>query len=280
MSGERAQRTLSGTREVSGTGLHTGAPVRVKLEPAGEDSGIRFFRDGRPIALRATGGAAGESLRCTMIGEGPERVQTVEHLLSALAGMWIDNVDIHVEGPELPLGDGSALPFVEAIKAAGIRALSAPSRMRRLDAPVFCAEPRKAICAYPGEGLRISYVLDHAHPALAEKFFDIGLTPESYEREIAPARTFCTEEEADALRQAGYGKGAGTANTLVMRRDGTPVDNRLRFADECARHKVLDLIGDLALLGGPLSAHVVAVRSGHALNARLVDTLKHERGLI
>ena len=274
VSASRRSHTIGRECVFSGAGLHSGAVCRVSVSPAAPGTGIRFFSGGVPVASKSVDG----SMRCSSIGEKGASVQTVEHLLAALAGLEIDDADVRVDGPEIPALDGSALPFVEALRGAGIREHGAPREIYEVREPLFCYDKENAVCVYPADALQVSYLMDYDHPALKAQSFSLRVTTDSFARELAPARTFCTEAEADTLRKAGFGKGATTDNTLVMRADGTPAGNTLRFKDECVRHKALDLIGDLALAGFPIRGHVVGVRSGHKLNAKLVDALVKQKG--
>jgi UDP-3-O-acyl N-acetylglucosamine deacetylase len=264
--------TVASAGKISGRGLHTGEPGAVSIAPAPAGTGLTFFKNGRRLP-----GIAVDSARCTAIGSGDDRVLTVEHLLAALAGLGVTDATLEIEGPEIPGLDGSAAKFSEWIASLGIQKLSGEAPVFRVKEPVFCHEGTAAIAAYPGEGFSICYTLDYDHPALKAQTVEFTLTPGAFLKEIAPARTFCTAEEAVSVRAKGLGLGADASNTLVIGESG-PVEGAYRFPDECARHKVLDLIGDLALSGFRLEGRIVAVRSGHALNRKLVERLKEERG--
>lgn len=267
---------------MEGIGLHTGEHSRVIFRPAPPDSGVRFFKNGIRVVdeisrenddLSHKGG-----LRCTSIGRAELQIQTVEHLLATLQGLGLTNIIIEVNGPEIPGMDGSSLPFVKLFKELGITEQPAQLNPYKIKEPIFCEDgSSKAIAIYPSEEFSISYMLDYDHPALRNQTYEFKYSQEEFETEIAPARTFCTEEEALELKKRGLGRGASYETTLVMSKNG-PVNNTLRFRDECARHKVLDLLGDLYLLGYPLIGHVVALRSGHLLNQKLVDQIKKQRG--
>ncbi len=222
------------------------------------------------------GAMPNDSLRCTAIGTEKNQVKTVEHLLAALSGLGISNIQIHVDGPEIPGLDGSALPFVKLFKALGIRDQGVSKEVYRIKEPIFCHEPNKAIAIYPADEFRIAYILDYPHPDLKGQKADFVVTPEIFEKDIAPARTFCMGDEALMLKKRGFGSGADFQNTLVFGEKGV-IQNELRFEDECARHKVLDVIGDLSLLGFSIFGRVVGIRSGHALNAKLVEEIRKQR---
>ncbi len=243
------------------------------LKPADENSGIRFRRVDLPDSPDIHLGPAllqrqnGVS-RCTMLGEGGASVQTVEHLLASFHCLGIDNILVEMDGQEVPGMDGSALPVVETLLTAGIRGQNSQREVLEIREDICLEQNGMSISASPADDLHISYILDYPHPLMqSETAFSV--TRETFIKEIAPSRTFCLRSEADALRAAGLGKGASTANTLVMEDDG-PLENSLRFPDECARHKVLDLIGDLFVLGRPVRGRITAVRSGHKMNWQFV----------
>lgn len=274
------QRTIKKAVVIKGTGLQTGRSVILNLTPSGANSGINFIRTdlvNKPLLnIQSLSQAAGGPLnleRRTVLGSGPIQIQTTEHLLSALSGLGIDNIAAELDGEELPGLDGSAIGFVEAIKKAGISEQDAPKRMLKIDTPVWVEGVDNFIAAFPADVFRVSYTMSYKSPALGTHFFDSEIDEKTFEKAIAPARTFCIKEEALILLTLGLGKGASYENTLVMGHNG-PVKNRLRFSDEPVRHKVLDLIGDLYILGMPIIGHVVAIKSGHKLNMELVKRLK------
>lgn len=282
----RNQRTLRNAASLTGPGLHLGAQTTLTLKPAEPDTGIVFVRTderSRPrIACRPDHAVRRE--RQTVLSDGAFEVQTVEHLLASLGALGVDNVEIEIDGPEVPGADGSALPFVKLIEEAGRVEQKASRRQFALDEPLTVAENGAVLTALPNrDGLAVSYTLDY--PGLPPQFASYVVDERRFIDEIAPARTFCMEAEAEALRGAGLGRGATTQNTLVVGRGGV-IDNSLRFPDEFARHKILDLIGDLTLLGVDLRAHVIATKSGHrnnlALVARIEDRLEdlENRGVI
>jgi len=269
------QRTVACPVRLEGKGLHTGASAKLVICSAPVGSGIRFRKNGFETQISVCAGA-GSADRRTRIGEGSGAVETVEHLLAAMFGLGVANAVCEIEGPEVPALDGSALEFVSAIRGAGLLDQAGDWPESVVDKPIFVSENRAALAAHPYDGFKITYTLDYDYPGLRGRTVSLDLDEMVFEREIAPARTFCTEQEAEKLRAAGFGRGADTQNTLVIGPDG-PLENELRFEDECARHKVLDLIGDLALAGTRLRAHVIAVRSGHRLNRRLVEMILNER---
>jgi len=235
--------------------------------------------------IAALPGAINTRMRRTTVSNGDAEVQTVEHLLSCLAGLGIDNVEVEIDGREVPGADGSALPFLELVGEAGHVEQDVPKKEIRLARPIHIEENGISLFAVPAtNGLTISYTLewwsdygqiDYALPMFAPQHFTLSLDEESYAREIAPARTFVASVEADQLQAQGLGKGADYSNTLVVGPDGV-LENELRFPDEFVRHKILDLIGDLALLGGQLHCHIIAVKSGHDLNRKLVESIREQ----
>ncbi len=268
------QRTITKDGELEGSGLHTGARAVVSFKPAAPETGVHFFKFGKPVALKAS-----SSVRCTAIGEGEDQILTVEHLLAAVMGLGLTDLNIDVCGPEIPGLDGSALDFVRFFKTRGLVPSKNSKPAVRIHEPLFCHEDKKALCVYPSETFSVSYILDYDHAQLKGQIAEFEITPEIFESEIAPARTFCTESEAKMLKASGLGAGATTDNTLVMSESG-PIANSFRFKNECAVHKVLDLVGDLGLLGFPILGRVVALRSGHSLNRKLAEAiLKQKEGL-
>ena len=271
------QRTLAKDIFMNGLGIHTGEPVSVRVLPAPADTGIVFIRTDLPhrptIPVKSAQVVdVAKSVRRTTLSKDGVEVQTVEHFMASLWGMGIDNAYVEVAGVELPGMDGSAAPFFQQLKAAGTTELSAPRRYFSLREPVYVEEGDSAIAVFPDRTLKISYMLSYAHPLLRSQFVSYTLDGVAFETGIAPARTFCLKEEAEALRAAGFGKGANFENTLVLDQHGV-MNNTLRFEDECARHKILDLLGDLYLLGMHLRAHVIAIKSGHPLNVKLLKKL-------
>jgi UDP-3-O-acyl N-acetylglucosamine deacetylase len=210
-----------------------------------------------------------------VLGTAKNQVSTVEHLLSALSGCAIDNCLIRVEGPEVPALDGSSLPFCVAVEQAGFLEQDEERQWFELDEPVWVEQNGSHLLAIPAEQLRVTYGIDFAHPVLGQQIFSAPVTRESYRQEIAPARTFGFLREIEELRRRGLALGGGMDNALVIAEDGYL--SPLRFADEPVRHKVLDLLGDLALLGAPLRAHVIGLKTSHGLNVRLVEAIQNKR---
>ena len=275
------QRTLAADARVSGRGLLSGAMAEVLIRPAPADSGITFVRTDLDPPVRIPAGVehAVPRARRTAIKAGDASLDTVEHCLSALAGLGVDNATVEVHGPELPCGDGSALPFVDAIVEAGIAEQDAERRVYRIREPIVIEEGRTMIAALPSEseGLRVSYELDYGDDSdrIRRQSMSFDPTLVDYRREIAPARTYSLKEEAESLQAAGLGTHLSPRDVLVIGPQG-PIDNAFRFPDEPVRHKVLDVLGDLSLVGRPLQGRILAVRSGHALNRRLALRIREQ----
>ncbi len=275
----RNQHTLKNPFELNGVGIHRGEPVRVSVRPGKPDSGVVFVRSDLPDSdpVPASMAALGNSERRTTLRRGPAEVHTVEHLLAALFSKEIDNLEVELDGPELPGLDGSALPWVESIEQAGVVEQKAPRKEFVIERPVVVELDGAVLSAFPThrEGLHLSYTLDYRNMGLPPQFVELSLPCEEFATEFAPARTFVFASEVDALRDAGLGAGADSENTVVL--DGAePVDGELRFPDEPARHKLLDLVGDLFLLGFDLHGAVMATRSGHRAHHELVRRLLAE----
>ena len=267
------RKTLSTKVSLSGIGLHSGIYTKVELRPAPAGSGITFVRadlDGLRIpALQASTTALEYA---TTVGKDDVSVGTVEHLLSAIVAAGITDVDIHIDGPEVPIADGSALPFVHLIDAAGIRRLGAEIPILRIKQPIEVVDGQKSIRIFPANRLVIKYKIDFDHPMIGRQSVHFDLTHESFAKKIAGARTFGFVRDVEQLRAAGLARGGSVENAIVLDDRGV-INGPLRFRDEFARHKVLDLIGDLALIGRPIVGEISAYRGGHALHSRFVEKI-------
>lgn len=280
----RRQRTLAAPAVVEGFGYWTGKDVRVEFRPAAADTGVAFVRAdlARPARIRATVANRVETPRRTTLRAGGASVEMVEHIMAALGGLGIDNCEIWVNAAEMPGLDGSSLPFVEALTAAGVVEQNAPRPMLCVRDITRLGNDENWVEARPSTsgGLSIKFHLDYgAGNAIGRQTLTLPVTPDSFRRELAPSRTFMLKAEADWLLAQGLGRRATLKDLLVFDTDG-PIDNELRFRDECVRHKTLDLIGDLSLAGCDLAAHIVAYRSGHRLNAELVRVLLTEGDML
>jgi UDP-3-O-[3-hydroxymyristoyl] N-acetylglucosamine deacetylase/3-hydroxyacyl-[acyl-carrier-protein] dehydratase len=275
------QRTIEHPVSYSGIGLHSGKPCTVSFHPDAENAGISFVRADLPgqAAIPVTAQMARYDrarARRTILSNGSAEVHTVEHILGAIHGLGIDNLRVEVtseEAAEPP--DGSALPIVELLKSGGFREQDAPRRYLRLDSPVTLEDDGVQLLAVPHDGLRITFTIDYANRMVGTQSASFELDPDTFEREIAPARTFVLMRDVEKLRAAGMIKGGSLENAVVVEDDELVNREPLRFPNEFVRHKILDLLGDLCLVGGPLRAHIVAFRSGHESHVKFVRKL-HE----
>lgn len=272
-----SQRTLRRSITCAGIGLHSGHRVTLTLRPAPADYGIRFRRadlGGLEIPARVEHVA---SLNyATGLSFAGASVETVEHLLAALVSQGVDNVAIELNTPEVPIMDGSAAPFVYLLQEAGIKKLGASRRFLKVLRPVSLARGDKHIAIYPADDFRISYTISFDHPLLRHQSRSVVVTPDTFAEDLAPARTFGFLKDLEMLRQQGLTLGGSLDNAVVLGETGV-LNNTLRFEDEFVRHKILDAIGDLALVGAPIIGHVVAHRAGHALHTALGTALLEQR---
>ena len=275
------ETTIRRAVEITGIGLHHGAPVTLRIAPAPPATGIVFIRSDL------------ENTRIPASWEYVERVSyatslmhpkgifisTTEHLLSVLYGMGIDNTFIELDNIELPILDGSGLPFVELLRQAGRRESRRPRRYMRIMEPVSVESNGKRVAILPCDHFQLTCRNFYDHPLVGEQVLDLEVTPETYASVIAPARTFGFEYELDHMRDMGLIRGASLDNAICFTREGIANQTGLRFPDECCRHKALDLIGDLALIGRPLLGEVVAEKAGHAMHVALVNKLMSDSSL-
>ncbi|PIQ90192.1 MAG: 3-hydroxyacyl-[acyl-carrier-protein] dehydratase FabZ [Candidatus Omnitrophica bacterium CG11_big_fil_rev_8_21_14_0_20_41_12] len=274
------QKTIIKEVSLKGSGIHTGNKVNVTLKPAPEDSGVTFIRTdivGSPrIKADIESLIEQRSSRRSSIGNNQAGVQTIEHLMASLSSLGIDNIDIEIDSDELPGLDGSAIDFVEALERAGIAGQEKQKYIYAVKEPIIIQEGSSSITVLPYPEFKISYTLNYDHPMLSSQFLELTINADSFKQEIASARTFCLESEANQLQSQGLGQGANYENTLVVGKVGV-IKNKLRFQDEFVRHKILDLIGDLYLAGCPMRGHVVALRSGHSLNLQIARKIYQQR---
>jgi UDP-3-O-[3-hydroxymyristoyl] N-acetylglucosamine deacetylase len=261
-----AQRTLRRAISCAGIGLHSGRKVTLSLKPAAANSGIRFRRsDLGGVEVPAQVHHVGGINYATGLSRDAVRVDTVEHLLAALVSLGIDNAVVELNSPEVPIMDGSAAPFVYLIQEAGVKRLDAPRSYLKVHRPMSLTRGDKRIAIYPSDHFKVTYSIAFDHPLLRHQSRTIRLTPDAFIDEIAPARTFTFLKEVEMLRQQGLALGGSLENAIVVGDTGV-LNNALRFDDEFVRHKILDVIGDLALIGYPIIGHLVAHRGGHALH--------------
>jgi UDP-3-O-[3-hydroxymyristoyl] N-acetylglucosamine deacetylase/3-hydroxyacyl-[acyl-carrier-protein] dehydratase len=270
------QKTIAKECSVSGIGLHTGNKATAEFFPADPNTGIEFVRvdlPGKPaIRLSFENILPQERTpRRTALGVDGVEVQTVEHLMAAISGLGIDNLRIEIDNNEIPGLDGSSIKFVECFERAGLTEQPEARNVFSLKEAVIIEDGGSSLMALPAQGFKISYMLDYNHPLIKTGYLEVALDAEVFKKELAGARTFCLEEEADKLRSDGMGLGANYENTLVVGKKGV-IKNTLRFPDELLRHKMLDLMGDL-FFAGPLRAHIIGMKSGHALNLKMVKAI-------
>jgi UDP-3-O-[3-hydroxymyristoyl] N-acetylglucosamine deacetylase/3-hydroxyacyl-[acyl-carrier-protein] dehydratase len=275
------QATLAGEASLSGIGLHTGKPVNLTFAPAAPGTGVRFQRTDLPGApeiavepAHLSGGVRGTNLTVREV-----TIHTIEHVMAACFAAGIDNVQVRLDGPEPPAVDGSAKGLVDALRGAGITAQEPARRINRVVRPFTYGDERGQIACFPHTGFRISYTLQYPNTKIGCQYREVDVTPQVIADEIAPARTFCLMEEVEALRSANLALGGSLENALVV--DGDKVVNEpLRFPDEFVRHKILDLVGDLATLGGAIQGHFVALKTGHRHNIALVQQALEKQALV
>ena len=271
------QRTLKQLARTVGIGLHSGTKVELVLRPAAADTGIVFRRVDLdpPVEIKLSPEAVVDTKMATTIGKDAVRIATIEHLMSALAGLGIDNCHIDVDAAEIPIMDGSAASFVFLLQAAGIEELNAPKRFIRVLKPVEIVEGDKWARLEPYFGYRLRFSIDFKHPAIdsTEQMVEVDFARDSYVKDVSRARTFGFVNEVEALRAAGLAMGGNFENAIVMDEYRVLNTDGLRAGDEFAKHKILDAIGDLSALGRPLIGSYVAHKSGHAINNRLLRAL-------
>ncbi len=275
----RMQRTIAGPAQIEGIGLHTGEKGQMKFLPAPVGHGVRFVRvdlpgnpevQVRPENAHFDPGAG----RRTILQQDGVQIHTMEHVLSAVAGLGVDNLRIEVSSMEVPDSDGSALPIALALKGAGLVEQDKPVRHLKVTKPVSWKHKDVELTAVPYSGCKLSFTIEYDHPLIGVQELSLDLTPEVYLEQVAPARTFVLERDLELLRQAGWIKGGRLESAIVVGAERVLNDEPLRFRDEFVRHKILDLLGDLFILGGPLLGHVSAKRSGHHGHVEFVKHLK------
>lgn len=275
------QRTIQKTISTKGVGLHSGRRVEITLRPAAPDTGIVFHRIDLPevVDLPAQADKVGDTRMASVLQNGKVRVSTVEHLMSALSGLGIDNLHIDLTAEEVPIMDGSAGTFVYLLRSAGLEEQMAPKRFLRVLKPIEVREGEGSALKWarlePHDGFSLSFAIDFHHPAIdsTANFAEVDFARDSYVKEVARARTFGFVNEVEALRAAGLARGGSLDNAIVMDEYRVLNSDGLRYDDEFVKHKILDAIGDLYLIGKPLVARYVACKSGHSLNNQLARAL-------
>ena len=276
------QRTIKKQTSLKGIGIHTGKQVNITFKPAQPDSGINFIRTdlpGKPVIPARIQYLLDTSVRerRSSIGKNGAEVHTIEHLLACFFGLGIDNIYVEIDTSETPALDGSAKDIVRILKEAGICGQDAPRKELLIKEPLWLEEEDSALIILPSENLSISYTLDYSYAGLKPQHNHFKLDPESFEKEIAPSRTFCLKKEVVGLISKGLGKGASLDNTVVVDEKGTPTVD-LRFDDEFLRHKVLDIIGDIFLAGYFLKGRIIGIKSGHCLNLKMAQKIMTKYG--
>lgn len=271
----QTQKTIRKELEYSGIGLHTGEQTHLVFKPAPVDTGITFVREDLPNKprVKACLKNVNRTLREVSLKEDEIEIRTVEHLLSALAGLGIENIEIGISGCEVPIGDGSAIEFVNLLKNEVI-SQNKPKKIFISKIPLWVSREDKHIIILPSNEFRITYAIDFQHSIIKKQVASFVITEKIFEKEIAPARTFGFLHEIESLYAQGLAKGGSLQNAIIIGEDKILNDN-LRFEDEFVRHKILDLIGDLSLLGMSILGHIIAIKSGHDLNLKLLYELLH-----
>jgi UDP-3-O-[3-hydroxymyristoyl] N-acetylglucosamine deacetylase len=266
------RRTLKRDVGCTGIGLHSGRAVRLRLLPAPAEHGIRFHRTDVDVEIPASLACLSRQDHATTLSKDGVSVDTVEHLLSALYALGVDDAIVEVDGPEIPILDGSAAPFVILIHEAGLKPLAAPRRYLKILKPVEVIRGNKRARLSPASHFNVSYTIGFDHPLLRHQAVSVRITPRNFVDGVAPARTFGFLRDVEAMRKNGLALGGSLENAVVIGETGV-LNNKLRFEDEFVRHKVLDAVGDLALLGHPIVGHLEAVKAGHALHAAVARKL-------
>jgi UDP-3-O-[3-hydroxymyristoyl] N-acetylglucosamine deacetylase len=274
---ENHEHTLAGAAICAGVGVHTGARVRLSIRPAPAGTGVVFVRTDikdRDNRIPVTAEAVVSARLGTVIGNAKGvTVSTIEHLMAALSALGVDNAVVELDGPEVPIMDGSATPFVALLDRAGFRRQEAPQRLIEILKPVYVEEGDKSAALYPCDRFEMFFEIEFPTAVIGRQSVDLVVTEDAFRDELAPARTFGFLEEVEALRAAGLGRGASLDNVLVIDGDSLINPEGLRFADEFVRHKAMDAVGDLYVLGAPLLGRFEGRKAGHAINNRLCREL-------
>ena len=269
------QCTIAHPLMLSGIGLHSGRRINLNMRPAEPGTGIVFHRSEgeRRVSIEAISANVVDTRLATVLGKGGLTVSTVEHLLAALSALGIDNLHIDIDGPEVPVLDGSASPFVKILQSAGLRPLKRSRKFLSIREPVSLVDGDKGIHLIPSRFFRITYDISFSHPCISAQSRAVKVSPETFQKEIAPARTFGFLHEVEMLKANGLALGGSLDNAVVIGKDNILNPEGLRFQDEFVRHKILDCIGDFSLLGYPLLGHIKASKAGHDLNHRMVEKI-------
>ncbi len=273
------QRTLNREVHCTGIGLHTGAKVKINLKPAPGDTGVKFIRTdlaGHPV-IDARFDNVFDTTLATTIGLNGCRVATIEHLMAAFFGLGIDNAIVELDGPEVPIMDGSAAPFIFLIKSVGVREQKVPKRFIVIKKPFKVDDGTRSVHIYPFKELKISYMIDFQHPLLRNQEYEMTFSGREFSREISRARTFGFLKDVQTLKENGLAQGGSLDNAVVIDDFRILNEDGLRFDDEFVRHKILDFIGDLSIVGAPVIGHFVVKKSGHYLNQYMLRGLMESK---
>ena len=269
------QTTIARPTVISGIGVHTGQRINMTLRPADAGVGIVFNRkeNGRTTAIKATAANVVDTRMATVIGKGDVRVSTVEHLLATLAAYGVDNLNIDIDGPEVPIMDGSAAPFASVLEEAGLARHAQSRKFLAIRKPMTVIDGEKRVSIIPSRFFRITFDIAFQHPCIALQQRSVKVTTTSFRRELAPARTFGFLKDVETLKAAGLARGGSLENAIVVDDEKILNPEGLRFQDEFVRHKILDSIGDLSLIGYPILGHIRAFKAGHDINHQLVKKI-------
>lgn len=269
----RFQRTIKQGVSFEGIGLHTGNHVNVQLKPAPRDTGIIFHRKDKNVMIRAHVGAVSDTAFATSLGSNGTRIKTVEHILAAISGLGIDNLVIEMDGSEIPILDGSSTELIDIILKGEIAKQGKKRPYMRIIKPVLFEDGHSEIAAFPYDSRRLTYRIHFNHHLLGEQILSIELNEENFIKEVAPARTFGFLKDVEYLKANGLAKGGSLDNAIVLGDNGILNKSGLRFKDEFVRHKMLDFIGDLSLIGFPVYGHIMANKAGHSTNIKFIKKL-------
>lgn len=269
------QRTIRDEVSCTGIGLHSGNRVKLTLKPAPAGNGISFMRrdlTGHPV-IEARSENVVDTNMCTSIGNNGSKISTIEHLMAAFFGLGIDNARVELDGPEVPIMDGSSAPFIFLLKSAGIKEQRNLKRFVVIKKPFRIHEGNRSVSVHPSRELKITYTIDFHHPLLKNQTFDLCFSGKDFIQEISRARTFGFLKDIEILRENGLAKGGSLDNAIVIDDFRVINEGGLRYKDEFVRHKILDFLGDLAILGSPVIGHFIVQKSGHFLNQHMLTKL-------
>ena len=269
------QKTIAEQVAISGIGLHTGQRINMLFRPAEAGTGILFHRrvDGKAVSIAARSDNVVDTRLATVLGRGETRISTVEHLLAALSAYGVDNLHIDIDGPEVPIMDGSAAPFASILEDAGICNLNESRKFLAIREPISVIDGEKRLSIIPSRFFRVTFDIAFQHPCIALQQRSVKVSTECFRRELAPARTFGFMRDVEQLKAAGLARGGSLDNAIVVDDEKILNPEGLRFQDEFVRHKILDSIGDLSLIGYPILGHVRAYKAGHEINHQLVQKI-------